>query len=238
MELSEEEVKQFKSIYVETVKLFAEKIGKPVDDVLLQVLPHAVHATSEYLTEKEVKLKAEVKDCENKSKQISQALVLSDKAKEEEDSVKQIPVTDLLGKLVTRGRDWKWLDQDGGAGTVGRVVTIKGSGWVKVVWAGTTTEKKYRWGADDSYDLEIYDGSKEPIPPFDQQIKKPANWLIGRKVKRGRDWKWDDQDGNGIGTVTNVSGTQWVEVKWENNETVSQYRWGDSGCFDVEVVNN
>ena len=26
---------------------------------------------------------------------------------------------------------------------------------------------------------------------------------IGTRVVRGKDWKWEDQDGNGIGTVTN-----------------------------------
>ena len=45
------------------------------------------------------------------------------------------------GDEVVRGPDWKWGDQDGGAGTVGEVIEelpgarpLSGTGWIAVKW--------------------------------------------------------------------------------------------------------
>ena len=58
---------------------------------------------------------------------------------------------------------------------------------------------------------------------------------IGTRVVRGKDWKWEDQDGNGPGTVTNFSSLRgWVQVKWDHNlkAASSPYRFG-LGSYDL-----
>ena len=59
-----------------------------------------------------------------------------------------------VGDVVTRGPDWKWDNQDGGRGCQGRVVEIRRHGWVSVKW-DRGGEHDYRWGSQDSFDLEI-----------------------------------------------------------------------------------
>lgn len=52
---------------------------------------------------------------------------------------------------VERGPDWRWADQDGGAGCRGRITELRAD-WVVVSWdAGT--KNSYRVGHDDNYDL-------------------------------------------------------------------------------------
>lgn len=56
---------------------------------------------------------------------------------------------------VVRGKDWKWGDQDGGAGSKG--IVIEGSsdredGWVRVAW-DNGRENVYRWGFRGKYDV-------------------------------------------------------------------------------------
>lgn len=65
-------------------------------------------------------------------------------------SKKEIKIEDR----VVRGPDWKWENQDGGVGSKGRVVGIKKNGWVNVKW-DRNVKHDYRWGAQDSYDLEV-----------------------------------------------------------------------------------
>ena len=60
------------------------------------------------------------------------------------------------GTRVKRGPDWKWHSQDGGAGHEGVVVsgTDKNSdGWVRVQWDKGGVNG-YRWGAENSFDVE------------------------------------------------------------------------------------
>lgn len=64
-----------------------------------------------------------------------------------------------VGDLVIRGPDWKWENQDGGTGSKGTVVEIRKNGWVNVKWS-RNVKHDYRWGAQDSYDLEVV-----PPPP-------------------------------------------------------------------------
>lgn len=58
-----------------------------------------------------------------------------------------------VGDRVVRGPDWKWENQDGGVGSKGTVVSMK-KGWVNVKW-DRNVKHDYRWGAQDSYDLEV-----------------------------------------------------------------------------------
>jgi len=58
----------------------------------------------------------------------------------------------------------------------------------------------------------------------------------GTRVKRGPDWKWDDQDQSGLGTVTRPSDVddEWVVVRWDHG-TSEAYRYGAEGAYDLEV---
>ena len=58
--------------------------------------------------------------------------------------------------IVERGPDWKWGDQDGGAGHRGIVMDTRvGDNNVRVMWDTTATENFYRWGQDGCYDLKV-----------------------------------------------------------------------------------
>lgn len=76
-------------------------------------------------------------------------------------SATKLDVTGLFpGALVTRGPDWKWLDQDGGAGKTGKVIEI--SPWsaassrsaVRVVWDVSGHQDLYRLGHDGKVDVQ------------------------------------------------------------------------------------
>ncbi len=65
----------------------------------------------------------------------------------------------VVGARVKRGPDWKWDDQDGGAGRLGTVVIAPtSSDWARVEWdaGGANT---YRWGHDGKHDLAIVSGA-------------------------------------------------------------------------------
>ena len=60
----------------------------------------------------------------------------------------------------------------------------------------------------------------------------------GQKVKRGRNWKWGDQDGNGLGTVVEpVSNTGSVRVQWDNGH-INVYRMGYEDQFDLTIASD
>ncbi|KAH9518533.1 E3 ubiquitin-protein ligase mib2 [Bulinus truncatus] len=65
------------------------------------------------------------------------------------------------GFRVVRGPDWKWAEQDGGEGHVGTVVKIVQPDVMKaltveVVW-DSGVKNSYRVGADNCFDLLLYD---------------------------------------------------------------------------------
>ncbi len=63
--------------------------------------------------------------------------------------------TPAVGTRVKRGADWKWQDQDGGAGKSGVIIPGGGSaGWIRVKWENGK-ENNYRWSAEGKYDLEV-----------------------------------------------------------------------------------
>lgn len=59
----------------------------------------------------------------------------------------------------------------------------------------------------------------------------------GTRVKRGPDWKWEDQDKGGFGTVTRRSDVDdsWLVVRWDHGVSEA-YRYGADGAFDLTVV--
>ena len=65
------------------------------------------------------------------------------------------PIT--IGARMKRGPDWKYGNQDGGAGNLGTVVhhsTRSGCDFF-VKWDGQTIQYRYRWGSQNKYDLEL-----------------------------------------------------------------------------------
>ena len=61
-----------------------------------------------------------------------------------------------VGATVERGPDWKWDDQDGGAGTRGVVTSVQDDDWVGVCWSnGNAKSNNYRWGAQNAFDLKF-----------------------------------------------------------------------------------
>ncbi|ELP94068.1 hypothetical protein EIN_183850 [Entamoeba invadens IP1] len=67
---------------------------------------------------------------------------------------KKQSVSWLIGKVVKRREgEWKWNDQDGGAGKTGVVVSSAGVGWIFVQWMSGNINQ-YRWGAEHFYDVE------------------------------------------------------------------------------------
>ena len=67
--------------------------------------------------------------------------------------------------------------------------------------------------------------------------------LVGLRVVRGPDWKWEDQDGGegNVGTVIGASSsteytTGKVTVVWDSGLThTGQYRCGPEGQHDLRV---
>lgn len=58
---------------------------------------------------------------------------------------------------------------------------------------------------------------------------------IGAIVKRGPDWKWDNQDGHGYGKIASESLPGWVMVYWDCGKS-NAYRIGDEGAYDLCYV--
>lgn len=76
--------------------------------------------------------------------------------------------------------------------------------------------------------------------------KLAAKMTNGRRVKRGRDWKWGDQDASGYGTVDeslkiplketwNGIGNGWITVRWDNGSG-NHYRMGAEDSYDLALV--
>ena len=64
-----------------------------------------------------------------------------------------------VGDVVVRGPDWKWLDQDGGAGQTGRVASgIDDDGWISVRWDVSGVTNKYRF-MPDKKDIRVISSS-------------------------------------------------------------------------------
>lgn len=67
------------------------------------------------------------------------------------------------------------------------------------------------------------------------RIVDEYNLYDGARVVRGRDWQWDDQDRNGIGTlqVGAFPGRGWYVVTWDYEEDQFSYRVGTEDCYDL-----
>ena len=69
-------------------------------------------------------------------------------------------------------------------------------------------QNSYRMGAEGKYDLEIVGDARKQDDDRYQPIltafvllcfiASSRRYPAGTRVKRGKDWKWGDQDGNGL----------------------------------------
>ncbi|XP_053390795.1 uncharacterized protein LOC128553645 [Mercenaria mercenaria] len=63
---------------------------------------------------------------------------------------------------------------------------------------------------------------------------------IGSRVKRGRDWRWGNQDKGGPGTIIGHSYDElkkyWCWVEWDANGDINAYRWNMNGKCDLTIV--
>jgi hypothetical protein len=144
-------------------------------------------------------------------------------------------VNDLVGKRVKRGKDWKWGNQ--GNNTDGTIYGLDEPGWVKVVW-DNGDKNQYRFGADGSFDLSLVGAVLGPGFADSIASQRPTcQQMVGKRVRRGPDWKWGTQDGNGPGTVTKVEDEGVLNVRWDNGNK-NQYRWGHEGKYDLRVTDD
>ena len=59
----------------------------------------------------------------------------------------------------------------------------------------------------------------------------------GIRVRRGPDWKWQNQDGGGLGTTQPCSMAGWVCVWWDHEPVCHHmYRVGAEGKYDLTVA--
>ncbi|WAQ94077.1 MIB1-like protein, partial [Mya arenaria] len=146
----------------------------------------------------------------------------------------------FVGMRVVRGPDWQWDNQDGnGPGTV---TSIPQPGWVNVKWDNNPLENAYRYGTAGKYDVQPT-ASATTAGHIDVTVTgsttSGARVLhVGDTVVRGPDWKWADQDGNGPGTVTEVTVNPtrgyWIHVRWKAGYE-NDYRYGVDGFFDIQA---
>lgn len=70
--------------------------------------------------------------------------------------------------------------------------------------------------------------------------------MVGYRVVRGPDWRWNDQDGGegNLGTVvevgktgSNTSPEKTVIVQWDNGARTN-YRMGYHGAYDLLIYDN
>ncbi|KAK3606279.1 hypothetical protein CHS0354_037956 [Potamilus streckersoni] len=137
------------------------------------------------------------------------------------------PIIDFppVGCRVRRGPDWIYENDDGdGPGTI--IGHSKCRKTVCVEWDKTQKRAKYRYNVRGPVDVVTVNEPRKLR--FDQLI------ATGCLVKRGKDWKYGDQDGvpGSIGVVLTVIENGTVIVRWENKKQYS-YRIGDKDYLEI-----
>ncbi|OWF41625.1 uncharacterized protein LOC110462159 [Mizuhopecten yessoensis] len=83
-------------------------------------------------------------------------------------------------------------------------------------------------------------------PVFQQTVDKGFNFdeltesdsqmpPIGSRVRKGPEWKWKNQDLDGVGTVIGHGKNGWIKVEWDCSNK-GEYRYGNNQAFDVVFV--
>ncbi|KAH9251805.1 hypothetical protein BASA81_010248 [Batrachochytrium salamandrivorans] len=99
-----------------------------------------------------------------------------------------------VGQLVTRGRDWKWQDQDGGAGNVGTVLEVKtwngmASASIKVRWNHTGNslgQNTYRYTEEEPNSVDLALAPRQRTRPA-QPSGKSSSACFDRDEEDGGD---------------------------------------------------
>jgi len=97
-----------------------------------------------------------------------------------------VPLTDkICGVRVTRGKDWEWGDQDGGAGCVGTTTDDEeDDGWIGVKWDNGRSNS-YRVGAVGKYDLYYAPGHSNQQRRTEEQ-RRAEEQMRREAVERSR----------------------------------------------------
>ena len=145
------------------------------------------------------------------------------------------------GAIIYFWHKWKLNNRDEKGGWYYAVRTYPGSEGLKVppqtgsLWESTAGATGYPVFAS----APLWSGTLKTPPVFGGTAKTFDKLTKGMRVRRGPDWKWDDQDG-GAGNLGTVLGEgdddEWVRVEWDApGAHENSYRWG-SGKHDLEVV--
>ncbi|KAL3865888.1 hypothetical protein ACJMK2_043236 [Sinanodonta woodiana] len=137
------------------------------------------------------------------------------------------PVIDFppVGSRVRRGQNWLYDNDDGdGPGTI--IGHSKNRKAVIVEWDKTQKRAKYRYNVMGAVDVVTVNEPR--ILRSDQLI------ATGCLVKRGKNWKYDDQDGvpGSTGVVLAVVENGTVIVRWENKKKYF-YKIGDKDYLKI-----
>eukprot|EP00117_Sycon_ciliatum_P020952 scpid49524/ scgid18522/ E3 ubiquitin-protein ligase MIB2; Mind bomb homolog 2 len=140
------------------------------------------------------------------------------------------------GARVCRGRHWKWGNQDHHA--TGTVISHDRPGVVRVLWDTSSKSNIYRYGAEDSFDLEVLSENQPRVLQNGERGVSGHELKTGVEVRRGPDWRWGNQDGGeaNTGIVYHVSEAEKsVFVRWSNG-TRGKYRNGQDDHYDVVIT--
>lgn len=151
-----------------------------------------------------------------------------DNVYEDEEKVKN-KVLPPLGTRVRRGPDWRWKNQDtDGPGTV--IHHNKDDNWIYVKWDNRVCNA-YRYNEDDAMDLKVTENDPRDLPPNKDVLD------FGVRVVRGPDWKYENQDAGGPGTVIRVRESDGkVKVRWDATGKVYKYNYNAEKGQEVQKI--
>ncbi|XP_063433350.1 uncharacterized protein LOC134715232 isoform X2 [Mytilus trossulus] len=133
-----------------------------------------------------------------------------------------------LGTRVRRGPHWQWQNQD--SEMAGTVIGQDKRGKIRVEW-DSGNENIYRYDeTDECYDIQPVN---EPRQLENELI------VVGCRVKRGKDWKYGEQDGGrgSRGTVLCVEQNGKVVVHWDRRR-LGTYNFACDGLFEVAICDD
>ncbi|VDI11229.1 Hypothetical predicted protein [Mytilus galloprovincialis] len=133
-----------------------------------------------------------------------------------------------LGTRVRRGPNWQWKNQD--SNMAGTVIGEDKDGMIWVEW-DSGVKNCYHY--DESQRLYDIKPVNEPRRLVDEMI------AVGCKVKRGKDWKYDEQDGGrgSRGTILRVESNGKVVVHWDRGR-LGTYKFACDDLFEVAVCDD
>lgn len=119
-----------------------------------------------------------------------------------------------LGRRVTRGVDWKWVDQDRRGG--GTVIGPGGKpGWLQIRW-DHGGENDYRHGAEGKFDIELIDGE---LPQFCREepdygsVQKGTAVVLSRHRPVGGKPNWRSDMDQYVGKITTVTSLKGMDAE-------------------------